>query len=259
MQFNTIDSNKFENEKRWDPSFFLSVGHLDSDFEYPLVKIGDLVKERREFLQPNQYPDRVFNYIGLENIESVTGLLIEFEPKLGTNIRSRSKIYRNGDILYGRLRPTLRKALVVDDYLGEGICSTEIFVLIPKKERILSAVLRVILTSPYVNKIIGGLVGGAALPRIQLEDFLEIKIPCPSIEIQHKLAKFTKNVEAELQKHRFLIENLPIQLHEEIWQFLKKSSTPVLNIQEPVKHIWENHLPKENFQVPARRRRRKAG
>src|SRR6185437_6336139 len=106
---------------------------------YPLVPLKDLVEERREFLDPQRYPDHLFHYLSLEHIMPVTGDLVDgYEPKKGQAILSRCKVFRCGDILYGRLRPSLNKVFVVDGTISEGICSGEFYVLILQTRSILS-------------------------------------------------------------------------------------------------------------------------
>ena len=66
------------------------------------------------------YRDRKF--IGMEHIESGTGVLLGFQDS--NEIASSSFGFSKGDVLYGRLRPYLRKIILAE---FDGCCSTEIF------------------------------------------------------------------------------------------------------------------------------------
>ena len=66
-------------------------------------------------------------YVGLEHIESGTRNLIGTAPSSVSN--STNGVFRRGDILFGKLRPNLRKAAQVD--FG-GYCSTDLLVLRPR-------------------------------------------------------------------------------------------------------------------------------
>ena len=66
-------------------------------------------------------------YVGLEHIESGTRNLIGTAPSSVSN--STNGVFRRGDILFGKLRPNLRKAVQVD--FG-GYCSTDLLVLRPR-------------------------------------------------------------------------------------------------------------------------------
>lgn len=66
-------------------------------------------------------------YVGLEHIDTGEMSLARLgEP---TAVRSRKTLFETGDILYGKLRPYLDKAVLT---AGPGICSTDILVLRPK-------------------------------------------------------------------------------------------------------------------------------
>lgn len=66
-------------------------------------------------------------YVGLEHIESGTRNLTGTAPSSISN--STNGVFRRGDILFGKLRPNLRKAVQVD--FG-GYCSTDLLVLRPR-------------------------------------------------------------------------------------------------------------------------------
>lgn len=66
-------------------------------------------------------------YVGLEHIDSGTFRLARFGHP--DNVTSAKNRFRSGDILYGKLRPYLDKAILAD---REGICSTDILVFRPK-------------------------------------------------------------------------------------------------------------------------------
>ena len=61
-------------------------------------------------------------YIGMEHIESSTGHIIGHGNS--NDIKSSSFKFEKGDVLYGRLRPYLRKVYVAE---FNGCCSTEVF------------------------------------------------------------------------------------------------------------------------------------
>lgn len=247
MKLTIVSSSTLLKQKRWNPQFFVKGTDSSSLFSYPLVPLRELVSERHEFIQPDSYPGRTFNYIGLENIESLTGALVGFEPRKGAAIRSRSKVYCLGDVLYGRLRPTLNKAMVVDGRLTEGICSTELFVLVPREGMIAASLLRIIITSGYFVNIVSSLTGGAALPRIQLDDFLGIKVPWPPIEKQQELATFISEMEHQWSITRAESEAIPTALHDTIWECLKNGYRPKLSIHASNQQMWNNPLPREDF------------
>ena len=126
MITNTISSNDLFLKNVWSVQLFLPKEELQTNDEFKLTKLEKLVYERRENITLSS-SDQNVNYIGLENIEAKTGRISLFSPKQGEEIKSTCKRFYKGDILYGRLRPTLNK-VYYNDYFKEGVCTTEIIV-----------------------------------------------------------------------------------------------------------------------------------
>jgi hypothetical protein len=162
---------------------------------YPRVRLAELVTERRETVQPGRWPDFCFAYLGLEHVAPQTGFLEGFTPRRGREVRSASRVFRPGDVLYGRLRPYLNKVHLAAEPVACGICSGEFLVLIPDPERVRPLVLRELLASAYVAEAVKGKALGSALPRLQLADLLAQRVPLPPLEVQVEL-------EAELRQAR---------------------------------------------------------
>lgn len=154
----------------------------------PMVRIGDLLTERRTFLDPQAHPDHRFLYIGLEHIERDSGEIDVDDLVTGTTIKSRSKVFRSGDVLYGRLRPYLNKVAFIEPELGEGICSGEFLVLVPDAERIDPGFARELLASEFVAPRTANLQTGSSLPRLQARDLFAIEVALPPRDTQRRIA-----------------------------------------------------------------------
>lgn len=191
--------NDLHKRACWKVEFFCVESLPHAGAAFPLYAIGDLVKERKESIDPQTQPEALINYLGLENVQSNTGNLVDFAPRCGKEIKSRSKVFRLNDILYGRLRPYLNKVYVADGLVESGICSTEFLVLIPDTSRVLPHFLRGLLSSAYVHQVVSNLQTGSALPRLHLDDLLTIEVPLPSIEQQRAYETFLK-VQAAYQR-----------------------------------------------------------
>ena len=217
-----INTKKLSELDKWNIKKIVADSSLKvTAYDYPVAPLGNLVKVRKSAITPSDHPDETFNYIGLENISKQTGLLKEFYPKGGVSIKSRSKIFKAGDILYGRLRPSLNKCLLVPGHIPEGICSTEIFVLKPKIELISPIVLSFFMRSHLVLDKAVNLVAGAALPRVQIKDFLNIKIPLPSIKEQLVLEAEMLEVHNLLEEYSKSLETYPDVISSKLEAYLK--------------------------------------
>lgn len=163
--------------------------HFDSEIKserFRLVPLSEVVIESKAAKDPREVNPKEFYYIGLEHVEQITGEPQGISIVTCEQIRSRSKVFEQGDILYGRLRPYLRKALYVEPPYTNGLCSTEFIVLKARSEFILPLFLREILVSDAVTKLVTRMQAGAALPRVSSKDLLSISIPLPPLGFQNE-------------------------------------------------------------------------
>lgn len=214
MVTNIVFSKEMFVKNVWSVQLFLPQEEIQINNEYRLVKIEDLVSERKESiaLTPEDYD---VNYIGLENIESNTGRLVCFSPKCGTDIKSTCKKFYKKDILYGRLRPNLNKVLFADNF-DFGVCTTEILVLVPNLNLVNPIYLAELLRTTIINKRIVNMIKGAALPRISMSDLKQLAIPIPSLEKQNLYAEEILRKRAELEEHIKLAQMIPAELDQYI-------------------------------------------
>lgn len=216
----------FQKKSCWKVEFFCNEGASISNSIFELVSLQEIVTERKETLNPQASPDKLLNYVGLENVQSLTGDLIDFHPKYGKEIRSRSKIFQKGDILYGRLRPYLNKVYLAEEFISEGICSGEFYVLKPNTNKVLPNFLRATLASQYVQQYVQNLQTGSALPRLQLQDLLEIEIPLPPIEIQQDYEEFLIQKNSYRRKLSIELSELPQRIVDTVVHALEYGEKP---------------------------------
>ena len=172
------------------------------------VNLSELVALSREKIEPSEFPEREFNYIGLEHLESHTGALVEFARVFGTELKSAKNVFQKGDVLFGKLRPYLNKVHIAET---DGVCSTDILVLKTKTPLFV----KFALLDEKTQKQTAELTKGISLPRIAVRDFLNIKIPAPpetTAELQTantRLTELRKQIKtAPARKAEILEENL---------------------------------------------------
>ena len=150
----------------------------------------------------------------------MTGELINFTPKLGKEIKSSTKKFYESDILYGKLRPYLNKVYLSErDAIEAGICSSEFYVLIPDYSKVLPNYLRLILSSSYIQDYVNSMQTGSTLPRININDLLNIKIPIPPINVQEDMERDIikrKNRIKKITKELDLLPKLTISEVEKV-------------------------------------------
>lgn len=208
MRFVCVDHLVLATSSRWTPSFFFGTEDIGGA-AYEMVQIGRVVKERKEAVEPKNLGGRIISYLGLENVRSETGELVAFEPRSASDIKSRSRVFRSGDVLFGRLRPELNKVYLVDGDPAEGICSGEFIVLVPDLSVVNARYIRHVIASPFVSRLVEKFRVGASLPRLAASDLLGIKIPLPPLVVQQQIAERLALMDFELRELRAKLEKLP--------------------------------------------------
>ncbi|HEX8368571.1 MAG TPA: restriction endonuclease subunit S [Pyrinomonadaceae bacterium] len=128
-------------------------------------------------------------YVGLENIQSKTGIFI---PKAEVEEFGTANIFKKGQILFSKLRPYLNKVF----HAGfDGVCSTEFYVL--DGFRISNNYLACFLRTSLIVSQTKRLMTGNTLPRLQTKDVESLQIPVPPPEVQAEIAGRVEKIYAE--------------------------------------------------------------
>ena len=144
-------------------------------------EIGEVCKISRSSVSADDISDGTY-YVGLEHIDgngNVKGVHIA-EGELNSN---KFK-FKDGDILYGKLRPYLRKIAIAE---CEGICSTDIIpVRVGNKAN--AKYIKYLLRSEQLVRYANSRTSGANLPRISPKEIAKLKIPLPPLPVQRRIA-----------------------------------------------------------------------
>ena len=129
--------------------------------------------------------------IELEDIEKNSYKILHknFDRIPGSN-KNR---FKKNDVLYGKLRPYLRKCVIVD---CDGYCSTEI-IPINGYGRIDQKFIMYYMTSPFVDIRVNSLTHGMDMPRLGTRAALKLLFPLPPLVEQRRIVKV---IEAAMQK-----------------------------------------------------------
>ena len=132
-------------------------------------------------------------YVGMEHIEQGTGVL------LGTissdEVLSNTFAFSKGDVLYGRLRPYLKKVIVAD---FDGCCSTEIFP-VQSKDIASSFLMYWFLTDEITNKV-NATCAGCRMPRGNMNDVLKFDISYPPHSEQQSIVATLDSLKSKVDK-----------------------------------------------------------
>lgn len=146
----------------------------------PTMRLSDLCDFVGVQVDPTSRSDGV--YVGLEHISS--GRFIRIGEGKPSDVQSAKYSFQPGDVLYGKLRPYLDKAVLAND---AGICTTELLVLRPKKGVDPRFLVGVVHTPSFVEHAVTGTTG-AQHPRTSWSRIGEFALPSFDSDQQTKFA-----------------------------------------------------------------------
>jgi type I restriction enzyme S subunit len=170
-------------------------------------------------------------YIGLEDVESGSG---QYKPTATTSRQSEDSmvgLFRTGDVLYGKLRPYLRKCITAPT---DGACSTEFLVL--KLESMSPEWLQNWLLTHEVTQQIEAGCDGAKMPRADWEHVGSIHIPLPDRAEQNAiraaLDRETARIDALISRKTRFIELLKEKRQALITHAVTKGLDPNVKMKD---------------------------
>jgi type I restriction enzyme S subunit len=107
--------------------------------------LGDVAESPRRGVKPSEIPEDT-PYIGLEHMPRRSIALSEWEG--AGKVTSNKSAFRKGEFLFGKLRPYFHKVGVAP---VDGICSTDIVVVRPKRKEWLAYTLACISSDDFVE------------------------------------------------------------------------------------------------------------
>ena len=162
------------------------------------VRLADLCDLIAESVRPGARPDAL--YLGLEHL--APGRLVRIGGGKASDMRSNTSAFRPGDVLYGKLRPYLDKAVLADE---SGVCTTELLVLRAKANvdpRFLAAAIH----SPgFLEYAIAGTTG-VQHPRTSWAHTREFQMPAFTFWEQQGIADLLWLVHETISQSDALIE-----------------------------------------------------
>ena len=177
---------------------------------WPIVPVGEVFERSVETVLPKTLSGAI-NYVGLENISQNTsrlvGKTVNSDP---ASIKSLKNSFGPNEILYGKLRPNLNKVWLSD---RNGICSTDIFVITPKVDKVEPTLYSHIFRDRRFNDQVMSQVKGAQLPRIGWKSFADIGIPLPPLELQQEIVAEIEGCQKVIDGARAVVENYRPHIH----------------------------------------------
>ncbi len=211
-QLATIDRAKKAAEERLDAARALREAFFSALFEspdaetWPEVPMRDLCAISAKQVDPTSTKYKHMPHVNGENIESGTARILYLKSSEELGMRSGKYIFKNGDVLYSKLRPYLRKAAFVD---FAGLCSADMYPLTPMPTRITPEFLCFVLLSKEFTRYANDESKRSRMPKLNREQLMRWHQRVPPIEVQHRLVQ-------QLQNQQRLVRELGMSTSEAI-------------------------------------------
>ncbi len=194
-------------------------------FKKPWAKheFGQLASVSNRRFDPTNGENR--HCVELEHISQGDGRLIGTHDSSGQS--STKAVFSKGNVLYGKLRPNLRKSYLCE---FDGVCSTEIWVLQPQQKVCISAYLgQLVQTERFVAATC--VTSGPKMPRADWGFVSEIPFDVPDVAEQSRIATVLGAADREVALLERKLASLAKLKHGLIQKLL---SNPVQAINEGV-------------------------
>ncbi len=143
--------------------------------------------------------DTLKPYVGLEHIPSSDSKLLGVA--LATDSISTNNVFRSGDILFGKLRPRLRKCVRVD---FDGYCSTDILVL-RANDAVTADFAAFVVRSEAVFSEAIRTEEGTKMPRCSWQSLRKINVFYPQQRAQRRIAEILSTLDEAIEQTEALI------------------------------------------------------
>ena len=176
--------------------FNIESSKKDSILGAHYLRITEQVDANNEYF--NELP-----LITPENLSKNTGLIYDNYNKASLAKSNKFK-FPVGAILYSRIRPYFNKVALAS---FEGLCSTEIYPLIPKGSLLPEYFLELLLSKPFTRFAVSGMKG-TGFPRVSHNHIQRFPVNIPPVESQKKYLSVAMPLRNLLKTTNYRIEYL---------------------------------------------------
>ena len=182
---------------RRDNSYYEKVDGIERciDDELPFeipeswewVRFFSVVEIATNLVSPERYFD--YMHIAPDNIEKLTGTLLDCRTVAQDKVSSPNHLFFKGQILYSKIRPLLRKAVIAP---FDGLCSADMYPLkTPINKEYL---LRYILSDSFNAQVATAMSSRVKMPKINQAELSKVLIPVPPIQEQNRIVNKIKEL-----------------------------------------------------------------
>ena len=160
------------------------------------VRLEDVAKEAKETARVGKHELPI---VGLEHLQPGELALTEWDEG---NQNTFTKLFRKGQMLFGRRRAYLKKAAIAP---FDGICSGDITVIEAVPDKLLPGLLPFIIQNDDFFNFAVGKSAGSLSPRVKWEHLRQYEFTLPPLEEQARLFEIFEAVYAARKAYKKLL------------------------------------------------------
>jgi len=224
-QLTIVESALKAAEEQLQAAYKLSSLYLREVFDnhtannWAKVRLGEILNPRKEIIHPYDNPKGPAIFVGLEHIESNTGVRIGSVDVEMSKLTGRKPKFYKGDIVYGYLRPYLNKVWIAE---FDGLCSVDQYIYKVDNNKADTSFVAWFMRCPVYLERAPIDTSPGQLPRIRTEEVASVEINLPPLDEQRKTSlqiteklNDTNNLINALESQLAEIESLPASLLRE--------------------------------------------
>ena len=118
---------------------------------WSIVKFGDIVEIPKKTINPQKFPDTIFNHYSLPACDN--GLIAEVQA--GKDIMSNKIILQSNTTLFSKLNPRIKRIWFTCEVLPNSICSTEFIPYRAKTDTEYSYIFSIVNSDAFYSSVMG--------------------------------------------------------------------------------------------------------
>ncbi|MEG3918501.1 restriction endonuclease subunit S [Microcoleus sp. T3_A4] len=181
------------------------LGRIPKDWE--VVKLVDHISLPNGQLDPKQQPYCNWVLIAPDHIESETGRILNLQTAAEQNAISGKYGFQSGDVLYSKIRPYLRKAVLAN---REGLCSADMYPLRPQPTIVSRFLLELILGEDF-SRFATAVSMRSGFPKINREELSEYQLALPTYKEQQRIAEILDTYDTRIRSEEAYRDKLKLQ------------------------------------------------
>jgi type I restriction enzyme S subunit len=149
--------------------------------------LGDIATNPRRNIQPHMVSS-ITPYIGLEHMPRQSISLTDWGTAM--DVESNKSQFNRGEFLFGKLRPYFHKVGIAPT---DGICSTDILIVIPSGYQWWGLVLMIISDKRFIDYTTQ-VSGGTRMPRVNWSDMANFKFVIPHENLASEYTRLVQQI-----------------------------------------------------------------